>query len=549
MIKSIYLNLEDDVSKVSSRLKRESASEIVLVVPKKGMLFADSINLRLLKKQADLLGKTVSIMTMDELGQVYAKEAGFEIKYLTKVSGTKSSGDIRFSPRTESLKKPLMTKRPQVRSAEEKPSQTIKQVIKKVAPIIPAATVAIKDSIFPHTEEVKKHNLFQPQIAQELEPARRVTQVQKFVIGFTILSIIVIASLMFIFLPSAEINVFAKSQNVSRDVDVSVNTSTSSPDQTRLTLPATRVEKEFMVNNKFDTLGKKDVGTKAEGTVRIYNFTGKSLNLRAGTTKLLVGEKSYIFESDQNGIKPTTSASNSPNSGKIIAVEGGESSNLPTGTRLEITNQVFGNQPQVLYAVVDSPVIGGSSRLISTITQEDLNKAQESLKLQAIEMLKADLNQNGLLLPEKAFTLNATDFIASAQVGTETPTFTSSLKVAISGLAFNSEQLTIMMRERLLTTLGAEVNLQEASKDKLTFGIKDFDLATGFMRMTVHYESGAIASVDTNSIPAQIAGKSKEEASEVLLANDAIAQVDIILSPSWQKKIPRFKQKINVILN
>lgn len=549
MIKSIYLNLEDDVSKVSSRLKRESASEIVLVVPKKGMLFADSINLRLLKKQADLLGKTVSIMTMDELGQVYAKEAGFEIKYLTKVSGTKSSGDIRFSPRTESLKKPLMTKRPQVRSAEEKPSQTIKQVIKKVAPIIPAATVAIKDSIFPHTEEVKKHNLFQPQIAQELEPARRVTQVQKFVIGFTILSIIVIASLMFIFLPSAEINVFAKSQNVSRDVDVSVNTSSASPDQARLTLPATRVEKEFMVNNKFDTLGKKDVGTKAEGTVRIYNFTGKSLNLRAGTTKLLVGEKSYIFESDQNGIKPTTSASNSPNSGKIIAVEGGESSNLPTGTRLEITNQVFGNQPQVLYAVVDSPVIGGSSRLISTITQEDLNKAQESLKLQAIEMLKADLNQNGLLLPEKAFTLNATDFIASAQVGTETPTFTSSLKVAISGLAFNSEQLTIMMRERLLTTLGAEVNLQEASKDKLTFGIKDFDLATGFMRMTVHYESGAIASVDTNSIPAQIAGKSKEEASEVLLDNDAIAQVDIILSPSWQKKIPRFKQKINVILN
>jgi ABC-type transport system involved in Fe-S cluster assembly fused permease/ATPase subunit len=56
-IPSIYINLEDDVSKIITRLKAQSARQVVLVCPKRCFLFNDSINLRLLKKQVDLLGK------------------------------------------------------------------------------------------------------------------------------------------------------------------------------------------------------------------------------------------------------------------------------------------------------------------------------------------------------------------------------------------------------------------------------------------------------------------------------------------------------------
>jgi len=99
MVKSIYLNLEDDVAHISAKLKRALGDELVLVVPKKSQLFSDSINLRLLKKQADLLGKKVAIMTMDEAGQMYAKEAGFALKHLAKSVGTKRPDDIRKAPR------------------------------------------------------------------------------------------------------------------------------------------------------------------------------------------------------------------------------------------------------------------------------------------------------------------------------------------------------------------------------------------------------------------------------------------------------------------
>src|SRR5271155_2915067 len=96
-IPSIYINLEDDVSKIVTRLKRQSSRQVVLVCPKKCFLFSDSINLRLLKKQGDLLGKEIFILTMDEKGQLYAQEAGFQLKFLPRSRNSVGFSDIKIS--------------------------------------------------------------------------------------------------------------------------------------------------------------------------------------------------------------------------------------------------------------------------------------------------------------------------------------------------------------------------------------------------------------------------------------------------------------------
>ena len=98
MVKTLYLNLEDDVAKVVAKIKRERTADVVLVFPKKSYVFSDSINMRLPKKQVDMLGKQVSILTMDERGQEFAKEAGFALKIMPKMTRGKTISDIR--PRT-----------------------------------------------------------------------------------------------------------------------------------------------------------------------------------------------------------------------------------------------------------------------------------------------------------------------------------------------------------------------------------------------------------------------------------------------------------------
>ncbi len=561
MVKSIYLNLEDDISKITTRLKREASDEVVLVVPKKSLLFSDSINLRLLKKQADMIGKTLYIMTMDEMGQSYAKEAGFELKFLSKNNGPKSSADIRMSPRAAAtaVKRaptkvrtaaPTRTTTTRKRTTERtSPLEAPKRTVQRVAAMIPAASVAIKDTVFPPMPvKSRNHNLFKPEIAQELEPARRTNNMQRFLIGFIGLAVIVGLLLVFVILPSADITVYAKTQPVSRDVDVSVTSAVSGPDQSRLSLPSTRVQKEVVVEKKFDTEGKRDVGTKSAGSVKVYNFSGAPLNLRSATTTLTLGTKTYKFKTDQSNVRTSPSTTSTPNVAQVEASEGGESFNVPAGTRLEITNQVFGNKPQALYAVVESAIVGGSSRFITTITEEDLKRAQSELSAQAVQEVRDELKASNITLPDQAFTATASEFVPSAQAGTEAQSFTAIQKVAISGLGFSSLDLATMLRSRILNTLGASVNLQEPSKDVVSYIIKDLDVATGVMRLTVHYESQAIGQVDVTNITSSIVGKSKEQASEILLANEQIERVDIALSPSWQSSIPRFKQKIDLKL-
>jgi hypothetical protein len=61
-----------------------------------------------------------------------------------------------------------------------------------------------------------------------------------------------------------------------------------------------------------------------------------------------------------------------------------------------------------------------------------------------------------------------------------------------------------------------------------------------------HFESKAVDIIEIDDVVADLKGKSKEEASEMLLARPEIGKVDIILSPSWQNSLPRFGSKIAV---
>src|ERR1051326_1242678 len=354
---SIYINLEDDVSKVVERIKRQHASELVLVCPKKCQLFADSINLRLLKKQTDLLGKEVFILTMDEKGQLYAREAGFGLKFLPKGHARPGISDIKPSkphgapvhhqPKANPITTTLgslkhaadLILKPSPQEAPVKAHNTSKpaMVTKKAGvhkPILPK--VAVTESYFP------------PDLETVYEKKKQKNYLQKVITGLVALSLVVILLVVFVVLPKATVAVYPKTEPLTRDMEVSAGTKVTAPDPDRLLLPATKISETLEVSNKFQSQGKKEVGNKAAGTVQIYNFTKQPLNLKAGTTVLTVGNKNYLLVSDITGLKVTgysdpKTKEVDPNTlaapVQVVAEQGGESYNLPAGVRMEITNQ------------------------------------------------------------------------------------------------------------------------------------------------------------------------------------------------------------------
>jgi hypothetical protein len=153
-----------------------------------------------------------------------------------------------------------------------------------------------------------------------------------------------------------------------------------------------------------------------------------------------------------------------------------------------------------------------------------------------------------LALIDGSNTLNDPTFASDKAVGTESPTFSASFKARASGLAFDPGMLSQLARERISATLAADRALQEPEKDKSEYKGRNLDVAAGTAALSVHYESQVVPEIDADRIRGEISGKSKQEASEILLSMDETERVDLTLFPSWQTSLPYLKSKIKIEL-
>ncbi|MBI5530884.1 MAG: hypothetical protein HY918_05335 [Candidatus Doudnabacteria bacterium] len=551
---SVYINLEDDVSKIVTRLKHQSAKQIVLVCPKRCFLFNDSINLRLLKKQTDMLGKEIFILTMDERGQLYAKEAGFGLKFLPKSHGSSAFSDVKISK-----KQPLTQQEPEEAETKANPITEVVGEIKHFAQNIlpekqPVKRSAIVKSPVPKVATLDR--IFENEdFAQNTDPKAAKSKVYKSLVGLLVISVMVILVVYFLVLPKATVVVYPKSEPVTRDMEISLSSNIKELDPSKLVLPATAVSETVNVSHKYESQGKKQMGNKASGMVKIYNFTKLPINLKTSTTILTVGSKTYSLVNDVSGIKPT-SYSNAKTKEidqsslgepvEIVATSGGDDFNLPAGTRVEITNQVFGSNPQLLYAKTETEISGGTTRYLSVISQDDVDKSKEELLAEAMDDIKTKLAGSGQSLADKSYTLEVLQFTTDNQVGTETPSFQASMQIKVTGLAYATKDLKDLITQRIGQTLASNKSLVYKDPESTTVKIKSYDATAQLAVLNVHFEGQAVFNIELPYLAPELVGKSKTEVYEILKSKAEIDRVDMTLAPSWQKKFPYLASKIKV---
>lgn len=549
---SIYINLEDDVSKIVQRIQREKSQQLILVCPKRSLLFSDSINLRLLKKQTDLLGKEVFILTMDERGQMYAQEAGFQLKFLPKSTRGSMLSDVRVS---QEIKTEQHAHAP---AAEVKTAPIVRAAPKITKAALPvgrgAGELRSAHSLVKAPPRLRVESSVKTDTTGEKSHAPHRTY-KRFLVGFLTISLMVIVLTVFVVLPKATVVVYPKTEPVTRDWDMRMTTANAEPDTASLIIPAKKVLETIEVQDKFQSQGKKEVGNKASGTVRIYNFTKLPINLKAGTTTFTIGNRTYVLRADAMGIKPTTyknaatkevDESSLMPAFAIVATSGGDGSNVPAGTRVEISNQVFGSSPQMLFAKTETAITGGTSRFLSFVTEQDTISAQSILGDKAVSEIRSRLETEQWVLADKSYVLESQGFATDKAVGTESPTFTATLKVKVTGLAFNMKDLSNLIEQRINQTLAAGKSLVIENSDQIDFRIKTIDLTAESAVLMVHFEGKAVPSLDFNDVARQLVGKSQNQVNEILRSKAEIEKIEITLAPTWQKRFPLFASKINV---
>ncbi len=90
MHQTFYIDVDEEITSIIERIRKAQMDELVIVIPKGALLIQSIINLKLLKKEADKLGKEIIIVTQDKAGKLLVEKAGISIEQrLEDIEGEK----------------------------------------------------------------------------------------------------------------------------------------------------------------------------------------------------------------------------------------------------------------------------------------------------------------------------------------------------------------------------------------------------------------------------------------------------------------------------
>lgn len=531
----IKIGKTEDIAKVIQRIKNLHENEAVFELENGSVLFVNSNNLRLIRKTGEVQGKKIMVQTTDPNGRLLARKA--EVLY--EDEDMKPSRSIK--PVSRVARSDVRPKFGDIMGPRKNPISSVKSKL----PAISIPSVASIGKVVP--------SIHAPAIFKNRSVFSR----------FFILTMIVLVLVSFalaVLLPQASIVVFARSETVTRDVEITVDKNAKALNSQDLVVPGTVISREVSQTKNYPATGSKQVGTKATGTLTIYNFTKNTLTLRAGTTVLVADGKRFVFNKDATNIRPTArigagdeqevdqSSLTAPV--PVTAEVIGESSNMAASTKFEIRNSALGNNANV-YAVNSAALAGGTIKNITVVSQEDIDKATADLTQTLAQQAEADLNaENGSSTTNKLLPSAVSNEVlartAGKDPGDESSSFDMTIIAKVTGLTYKEEDVTGVMLDKINSVLSDDKYLLPEAKNVTDAKYKSIDLALGKGVLSVHFETIAAYRVNNSNVSALLAGKNANEIKEILLTRPEIDRVDVEFSPFFVNKAPRYNGKIYI---
>ena len=522
--KIIKLGKKDDIAAAVKQIKNMRDREVVFELEKGSVLLRSSDNLKLMKKTAESLGKKVWVSTDDEIGLILAKKAGV-LQGGTEVHMPKGAPRVARSD----VKSRFSDIRDSARGMAQKAEKARAMVLPAMAEITKIAPT---------------------KIFAKINPFRRFSSTTSKVVVSSLVLIVLAVFLLAIFLPSANVTVYARSEIITRDFEIAVDKNLAAADHTNLEIPGVVVLKESSITKNFPATGKIAAGEKATGSVVLYNFTSNTLTLRATTTTLVADGKKFFFTKDTTGIRPTNSES-SPSTGpiEIIAELPGADYNLPADTKFEIVNAALGNQN--VYAKNAAALTGGSTDTSATsVSQRDFDEAGISLLNDIVQSAANELsqaNQTPIRLFDSALTKEVLAQTANREINELAESFDVTVIARVSGLGVKDTDVIDLVLSKINEVLSGDKYIPENGQRNYSASFKSVDLAAGRGVLAVHFETEVAYKVDNENLNKLLTGKNEAEIKEILLSKPEVDSVKVEFWPKWlTHKSPRLSNKIHI---
>lgn len=532
---SIYLESGDEITSAVDKLKNAEGSVLDVVIPKEALILQGVVNLKLLKRQAESLGKEITIVTQDKVGTKLAEQIGIPV--VAKEGDTPKEvkvkeGDVNEKPEPTEEDIEFKEKESVTEVKEPEAIEKTDEVVGEAKKVEPASLGLSQGGPKTGKEKLKGKAWFKAHWKGTLVAA-----------GFGVL---VLAMAAYIYVPLSRINISLAAQKESVDIIFVADTNAISVDAETQTIPANKISQDIEKTEDFKATGEKDVGEKATGKAKICNAEDSdAFTLNAGS-KLIAGNLTY--KTTANIQVPGASVGG----GEIVqecsadvsiqAADVGSNYNKDASGVAFTIPALSGNYS----AASTTTITGGTSEKVKYVTAADITAAKESLEKTVETELKNKILEglNGGQLLEDAMEIDQTSASSSVSGGAEKESFSYTIKATGNAIVFNQDDLLSLAEQVLANKIGDGREIVE--KDSLVSEAKftKADFEAGTLNATLAGEAYIATKIDEEDFKIQISGVSESEAYDYINGIDGVESVEINFFPSFYKRVPRIKSHI-----
>lgn len=564
----IYVEIDDEVTVIFDRIKNIRKKEILLVVPKKALLFQSVVNLRILKKKLIERDKKLIIVTADENGKHLAAQVGIPVMRRVEIERKLISKEDEMVASKMKIQ-PIQARR-NLSLKEERPQRFTEK------------KVSIRELIQEFRSKDNNHKKKSPDYNISLS---RIKPSRKFLLMIVFFSVGLFMLVSYIALPSATIYIRPKFDNVDFTVNISLVDKRKNQTLLKENKPHVIASEVVSTTTKqtkvFTTASKEFNGENSKGKIKIVNTSNEEWTLKEGTR--FQSDDGIIFRTAKGVIVPGRAEDESgeliPGS-LTVSVEAdpfdvyskpvGDRGNLPPA-RFIIPGLSKYNQ-RIIWGESEEGMEGGITDYQSVIKEEDIESAKKQIHDNLVLMAKEDLrtyidevnhlNKSKLVLLDDSRYLKTELLdlrLSEGLEGSYKEKFELFAKISAEGVAFDFDQLFAVLKKELGGRVHPDMKIRDSSiaSENITYEVIDEDLLLGQIKLTatiVGIEEFVIDS--TTPAGARFGERIKEKIlnlsvaeAEALISNfEEVDAVAIKTWPVWVNTLPRIAESIEIKL-
>lgn len=546
----VYLEPNEEITSVVDHLIKAEEKEVVFIAPIGAQILQSLINLQLLKMEADNFNKEIIMVTQDEMGGRLAKKAGI------KLSSSFDKDD--FQNPYAILAASSRRKNQEIfdgKVAIRKIDRTIieeEQNLTKMIDIVSDA--GGHHSISHYRPALKQEEWKEPEksISEKNELKYHDFKFKKW--GFLIAGLIIIIGLAGILfdLPRAEIILTPVLNDANSIIQVKIDKGVSRVDLNSNVASGQLINMEKNLSRDFSATSERQINEKATGKLTIYNAYSSAPQTLVQSTRFL-SDKGKIFRLPKTIIVPGAKVEE----GKIIpsfieadvvADEPGDSFNIGPS---DFTIPGFQGTPKYssFYAKSTETIKGGKVGKIKIVSENDANKAKEALSKELMNGVLAQAQKeipSGFKLLDFALIKKAVSVTVTPDVGKEADKFTVNLKLSLTGMLFNENDIKKIVLKNIDSQLATSQEFVDKSLN-LDYNKINVDFDAGLMNFMVSASGKSRQKIDSELLKSQLAGKNENDIRRIVSNLKGIASVEVKFWPFWVKKASNNLNKIKII--